>query len=1007
MEIKFQDKLKYQQDAIQSVIGLFKGQPKLSDKEKSSNISLKGSEALAAFEGYGNFFDISFQDIEENFISIQDSNGLPKNDKLNSLDFTVEMETGTGKTYVYLRTILELNQKYGFSKFVIVVPSIAIKEGVKKTIDITRNHFSSLYNNISYTDFIFNSGNMHELETFMQEDNIQIMIITIQSFDKKDMNRIHKETENGIIPINFIRKTNPIVIIDEPQSTASTDNQKEAIGGLNPLFTLQYSATPKDVENLVYQLNAVDAYNKNLVKKIEVNGFSDADYQGRPYVKLLSVKQTKSGNRTAEVSLVKNTPQGLNTSIETIKVDDKLSVDRISNNSAYDNYIVRDIVVRKGDEHVLFYNDEKVYLNSAINDINQEEVRKAQIEETIRQHLDKELKLAKKNIKVLSLFFIDKVSNYKYYDEDGVHKGKYAIWFENAYKKVLAENPDYKKLPNYILNQAAEDVHKGYFSIDKTKSKKAGEDVFKETEVDRNGNVKDNQANNDAFNLIMRKKEELLNPKNSLRFIFSHSALKEGWDNPNVFQICTFIEAKSDLSKRQKIGRGLRLCVDGDGNRVDETYGDGEEFKTINRLTVLANESFDNFAKSLQTEMEADGIQFDVVKEKDFKGISFVDRTGRSVKTDNYHAQRIWKSLLEQNLIDKKGKITRKWKSAVVDDTIELPEEYKDIKYEIIEIVSSKSASNYIKKPKDRISVTLDEEKLEEPIFTNLWDKIKYKSYYRVNFDSEELIRKCVKDMKFALRHIQQTKVTHTIVDLEMDNKIHGITRTNVQHFIDVRNDEIPNVVEDLQKATHLTKKTIIEILIRSDEQDNTLEKLLINPTEYYNKTLEVIQDKLSELTVETIEYHKIEGDEYDTTKFIKSFDEWVVDNDFVGSKLVKADKSLYDYVKCDSGIEIKFAQELENLDNVEFFLKLPNWFKIQTPRGEYNPDWAITVRVNGKPQTYFVIETKGSSKSKDLRQVEKDKICCGFKHFELVEDLDYDYCPTYDEFSKKYIFEN
>lgn len=988
MEIKFQDKLKYQQDAINSVVNIFKGHP---NPKELSPISIRTPKMISPIEGVANLWDIDPITIEENFYKVQQDNQLPVNDDLKSYDFTVEMETGTGKTYVYLRTLLELNKNYGFSKFVIVVPSVAIREGVKKTIDITRKHFSQLYPNIKYTDFIFDSSNMTDLENFMEDDNIQIMIITVQAFNS-EKNIINQVMENGVIPISYITKTNPVVIIDEPQSTASTPKQKEAISNLNPLFTLQYSATPKDTTNLVYQLNAVDAYNKNLVKKIEVNAFAAADYQGKPYIRLNKVNQTKSGERKAEITLVENKSTGFNTKLcKGIKVGDKLSVKKISNNSIYDDYQVKDIVVREGDECIIFENGREIPLGLAINDINQEGVRKEQLKETIREHLNKELKLSKKNIKVLSLFFIDRVEKYRVYD-DGYHNGIYADWFEKAYDEVLAENEKYKDLPKYILDVPASDVHDGYFSGDKKWINTSGE----------------TKTDNSAYEKIMRNKEKLLNPKDNLRFIFSHSALKEGWDNPNVFQICTFIDTQSDLSKRQKIGRGLRLCVDGDGNRVDESYGDGEEFKTINRLTVLANESFDSFADSLQKEMQEDGIQFNIVKEKDFKGISFIDSRGNHKITDNYDAQMIWKSLFCQNLIDKEGTILKQWDSAVIEDTIELPDDYEDIKYQIIEIVSTKSGKGYIDKVESRVTVNLNENIIEtNKAFNELWDKIKFKSRYTVSLNTDDLISSCIQDMKYSLREIRKPEVRHTKTEVKIRTGVEGITKTDRRHFIEVENNDIPDIVRDLQDSTHLTRQTIIDILIKSDELDNTFEKLLINPTEYYNRTLEIIKNNLNRMLVKNIEYHKLDKQEYSLTQFKESFDEYVEDNDYIKSRLVEAKKSVYDYIKCDSNVEVKFAQDLESMEDIEFFIKLPPWFVIKTPRGDYNPDWAIAVNIDNKFETYFVIETKGSSNRQDLRETEKDKIDCGQKHFELVEELTYDVCVDYDEFSHKYIHEN
>lgn len=990
MEIKFQDKLKYQQDAINSAVNLFKGHP---NPKGLSPISIRTPHIVDVIEGNANFFDMSQLSIEENFYEVQKNNNLPVNKSLKNLDFTVEMETGTGKTYVYLRTILELNKHYGFSKFVIVVPSVAIREGVKKTIDITRKHFSELYNGVSYSDFIFNSSNMSELETFMEEDNIQIMIITVQAFMREE-NKINQKMENGIVPIQYITKTNPIVIIDEPQSTASTQKQKDAISNLNPLFTLQYSATPKDTTNLIYKLDAVDAYNKNLVKKIEVNAFDSADYQGKPYIRLNSVKLNKrSGKRTADISFVKNTDTGLNTASKSVKAGDDLSVKGISNNPVYGDYIVKDIGVKEGEEFISFDNGQRISLNQAINDINQEAVRKSQLKETIREHLKKELKLSKRNIKVLSLFFIDNVENYRYYDEEGPHKGKYAEWFEKAYLEVLAEDDAYQSLPKYILDASPDEVHDGYFSIDRKKWTNTSGETTKD---------------HDTYELIMKDKEKLLNPKNNLRFIFSHSALKEGWDNPNVFQICTFIETQSDMSKRQKIGRGLRLCVDGDGNRIDESYGNGDEYKTINRLTVLANESFDSFASSLQKEMEADGIEFHKIKVNGFKGLSYIKSTGEHVEFDNYDSEKIWGILHEQGFLDKKGVITKEWKSVVVNpDNLVLPEEYIEAKQRIIEFVSSKNG-NIVENSKDRKTFKLRKDKLDGSEFNNLWNKINYKSNFTVDFDREDLINDCVEDMRESLKHIQKTMISHTRTEVQIRTGVDGITKSKSSHFVETENNDIPNIVKDLQNSTHLDKQTIIDILIKSNDKFKSFEKLLINPTEFYNRTLEVIKNNLKHLMIKNIEYYKLEGQTFDASEYKDSFEDWVKNDNYLERCLVKSDKSVYEYIKCDSDIEVAFAQELEDIDEIEFFLKLPNWFKIKTPGGKhYNPDWAITVNVNGKSETFFVIETKGTSNLSKLRPDEADNIRCGIKHFELESELEYNYLKSFDEFARLYIHDN
>ena len=451
----------------------------------------------------------------------------------------------------------------------------------------------------------------------------------------------------------------------------------------------------------------------------------------------------------------------------------------------------------------------------------------------------------------------------------------------------------------------------------------------------------------------------------------------------------------------------LRLCVDGDGNRIDESYGNGDEFKTINRLTVLANESFDSFANSLQKEMEADGIEFHKLNVDAFNGLSYIRSDGEHIQFDKYDSEKIWKSLFEQGFLDKKGTITKEWKSVVKDnDLLKLPEQYLEAKPRIIQFVSSKNG-NIIENAGDRKTFNLQKEKLEEPEFNNLWNKINYKSNYTVKFDRNTLIEDCVEGMKESIWHIQKTVISHTKTEVKITTGVEGITKSKTNHFVESENNDIPNIVNDLQTSTHLDKQTIIDILIESNKRFKSFEKLLINPTEFYNRTLEVIKDTLNHLMVKNIQYYKLEGQEFDSTEYKEFFEDWVKNDNYLERHLVKSDKSVYEYIKCDSDIEAKFAQELENVDEIEFFLKLPSWFKIKTPNGHYNPDWAITVNINGKSETFFVIETKGTNSLNKLRQPEADNIRCGIEHFKLDSDVEYDFLKSFDDFSYRYIHEN
>ena len=599
MKLKFDNNLQYQQEAISAVVDLFKGQtPKQSNFTVSAN-----SAQLGLFDtnnGIGNYLELIEDEILENLQEVQLRNGLPQTLALkkNEYDFDIEMETGTGKTYVYLRTIFELNKNYGFSKFIIVVPSIAIKEGVKKSIEIMTDEFKKLYENTIFNSFVYDSSKPEGVRSFAVSDNIEIMVINIDAFRKSfedpekenKANIIHRQNDklNGMRPIELIAETNPIVIIDEPQSVDTTDNSKKAIRSLNPLCTLRYSATHVDKHNLVYKLDAVDAFDLELVKQIEVASFESKDYHNNAYLKLISVDNKKSPI-TAKIEIDADKNGKITRKSFTVKQGDDLSSKKLGNRDIYDGYIVNEIYCEKGSEYVDFTSKEDIlYIGKPIGDIDDLAIKEQQIRKTIEEHLNKELILNPKGIKVLSLFFIDRVANYRYYDEEGDRqKGVYAKLFEKHYNDLIRK-PKYNSLFKEIdTDTPADGVHDGYFAQDKKGDK------------DTNGNT---AADDDAYSLIMKDKEKLLSMDTKLRFIFSHSALREGWDNPNVFQICTLKQSSSDVRKRQEVGRGLRLCVNQDGERMD-TNVLGNDVHNVNVLTVIASESYDSFAKGLQSEI--------------------------------------------------------------------------------------------------------------------------------------------------------------------------------------------------------------------------------------------------------------------------------------------------------------------------------------------------------------------------------------------------------------------
>lgn len=670
MKLQFDANLEYQEQAISSVVDLFRGQtPKQSNFTVSLYNTMEGQGTFFTTTGIGNKLELDEEDILDNLKDVQLRNGLKQSTALEhgKYDFDIEMETGTGKTYVYLRTIFELNKAYGFTKFIIVVPSIAIKEGVKKSLDITKEHFDMLYDNTPYDYFVYDSGKLSQVRNFAIADNIQIMVINIDAFRKSftdpekenKANLIHRTNDkmNGMRPIDLIAETNPFVIIDEPQSVNTTPKSREAIASLNPLCTLNYSATPIIKNHCVYKLDAIDAFEMNLVKQIEVASFATADYHNRAYMLLKSVDNKKSPI-TAKIEIDALVKGVVKRKTVTVKQGSDLSEKLSGNRSIYEGYIVDEIYCEKGNEYVSFtMKPEILRIGRAVGDINDTAVKEQQIRKTIEEHLNKELVLSGKGVKVLSLFFIDRVANYRYYDDDGIaQQGKYAQLFEKHYKELI-QRPKYKKLiDSGVISDDETAVHNGYFSVDK-------KGVFKDT----NGNT---TSDDDAYNLIMKDKEKLLSFDTKLRFIFSHSALREGWDNPNVFQICTLNETNSEVKKRQEIGRGLRLCVNQEGERLHGS--------SINTLTVMANESYEDFAKKLQKEYEDDeGIRFGYIEKHTFANIKVTAENGETSYLGAEKSADIYKSFENKGYINDKGKVQDKLKKALKENTLEVPDDVK------------------------------------------------------------------------------------------------------------------------------------------------------------------------------------------------------------------------------------------------------------------------------------------------------------------------------------------
>ncbi len=986
MKLHFEDDLDYQKAAIESVVSLFKGQ-EISRSEftvtfqadSSPNCSLGMEESQL---GIGNRLLLIDEEIEENLRRTQLNNGLRPSEKLASGDFTVEMETGTGKTYVYLRTIFELDKNYGFTKFVIVVPSIAIKEGTYKTLQVTREHFEVLYPKAKgYEYFLYNSSKLGQVRNFATSSNIQIMVTTVGAINKKDVNNLYKENENtgGEKPIDLVRATNPIIIVDEPQSVDGglTGKGKEALTAMNPLCTLRYSATHVDKHHMAFRLDAVDAYERGLVKQIEVASLQIDSGNNKPYIRL-GPTSNKKGSITAKIEI--DVRRGKNIKREFLTVEDGDDLEQVTNRSIYENMQIGTITCGKGNETIEVKGggfDQTLKVGEAIGGADPDKIQRLMIHRTIKEHLDKELTFAanKQFIKVLSLFFIDSVEHYRQYDEDGnIALGKYAKMFEEEYRK-LAKSTDYQSLFKQIdLDAGASEVHNGYFSIDKK---------GKSVETAENNQVGRDNAER-AYNLIMKEKEKLLSFDTKLKFIFSHSALKEGWDNPNVFQICTLRDMGSERERRQTLGRGLRLCVDQSGIRLR-----GNE---INTLTVIATESYEKFADNLQKEIENDtGIRFGIVEEHQFADIKVVSDTGVPQALGFDQSKRVWKFLKDESYVDTKGKVQDTLRAALKNGTFELSEEIEEelleehgearaeiVAFDIQRVLRKLAGKLDIKNADDRKVIHTRESVLQSGEFKALWDRIKYKTTYRVEFDNIKLIKDCAAAIR-SCPPITKTRAQFRMADIAIGKG--GVTaeETSTSGFTTIHeNDiELPDIITDLQDKTQLTRKSIVQIL----RDSLRLQDFTRNPQQFMDYCVEEINRTKRLALVDGIRYTQIGKEHYYAQELFQQ-------EELKGyiKNTLEANKSVYTHVVYDSaGIEKSFSENLEKNEKIKAYAKLPAWFKVPTPLGTYNPDWAVVVEDEGEEKLYFVVETKGSTWWDDLRHLEGAKIKCGEKHFEEI----------------------
>ena len=1006
MKLQFKHQ-KFQADAAKAVVDVFAGQPYLTPSymmDRGSGYQQAITDELD-FTGWSNqkiVPELNDRLILEHVQKIQRSNQIQPSDKLEGrYNLSIEMETGVGKTYTYIKTMYELNKRYGWSKFIVVVPSVAIREGVYKTFQVTQEHFAEEYGK-KVRFFIYNSKQLTEIDRFASDNSINVMIINSQAFNAKgkDARRIYMKLDEfrSRRPIDIIAKTNPILIIDEPQSVEGKKT-KESLKQFNPLMTLRYSATHKkdSIYNMMYRLDAMEAYNKQLVKKIAVKGITESGSTAtESYIYLEGINLSKDAP-TATLQFDCKGVSGIR------KITRKVSegYNLYDNSGQMEEYKQGFVVSRIDgrDDSVEFLNGIKLYAGDVIGKVSEDHLRRIQIRETILSHIQRERELFYKGIKVLSLFFIDEVAKYKQYDEAGVAtNGLYADMFEEEYDDIINSlqigvgEDEYLK---YLQAISAEKTHAGYFSIDK--KGRMIDSKLKDKKEKTTDDV-------DAYDLIMKNKELLLdrNPKKSpVRFIFSHSALREGWDNPNVFQICTLKQSSSDVRKRQEVGRGLRLCVNQDGERMD-TNVLGNDVHNVNVLTVIASESYDSFAKGLQSEIaEAVVDRPKAVTVELFVGKVIRDEAGNEQVIDEELGRAIHFNLITSGYIDKKGTLTDKYYEDKANGELKVADEAADSAASVIEIIDSVYDSRAMQPENVRsnnVELQVDEEKLAMPEFKALWSRINSKSVYVVDFDTEELIRKSIDSLDKKLRVSKvyfkvETGSMAQIASKEMLESGASFVKeesTSYGNDIAVNSNVKYDLIGKLVEVTGLTRKAVIKIL--QGIQPSVFNQFKVNPEEFIMRAASLINDEKATAIIEHITYDVMD-ERYDTNVFTEP-----TMKGRLGVNAMKAKKHLYDHIVYDSTNERTFASELDINNDVAVYVKLPDGFYISTPVGHYNPDWAIAFYEGSVKHIYFVAETKGSMNSMQLRLIEESKIHCAREHFKAISngEVVYDVIDSY-----------
>lgn len=1017
MRLQFKHQ-KFQADAAKAVVDVFAGQPYLTptymmDRGSNYQLSLLDKDEFMGWRNEPIVPELSDAMILERLRKIQRANQIKPSERIEpsescKFNLTIEMETGVGKTYTYIKTMYELNKHYGWSKFIVVVPSIAIREGVYKSFQVTRDHFAAEYGE-KIRFFIYNSAQLTEIDRFASDSSINVMIINSQAFNARGKNarRIYMKLDEfrSRRPIDIIAKTNPILIIDEPQSVEGKQT-KERLRTFNPLLTLRYSATHKSdsIYNMVYRLDAMEAYNKRLVKKIAVKGITESGSTATEgYVYLEGINLSKA-DPTATIEFDFKGASAIRK--KTMKVGIGFNLyDHSGNLDEYkDGFVVKFIDGR--DNSLEFLNGVKLFAGDVVGKVSEDQLRRIQIRETILSHIERERQLFHKGIKVLSLFFIDEVAKYKQYDEGGnPYNGIYADMFEEEYEDIVGHmqrefgDEEYMK---YLDAISAHDTHAGYFSIDK-KGKMTDSKLS-----DKKAGTSDDI---DAYDLIMKNKELLLDrdPKRSpVRFIFSHSALREGWDNPNVFQICTLKQSSSEVRKRQEVGRGLRLCVNQDGERMDAAVL-GNDVQNVNILTVIASESYESFAKGLQTEM-ADAVADRpvAVTAELFKGRVIVDARGNEQVVDGNTAAAIFEDLIFNGYV-KRGSLTDKYYTDKANGDVKVAEEVADCRDAIIDILDSVYDSRAMMPENARdknVELQVDPEKLAMPEFKALWQRISSKSVYVVDFDTEELVQKSIAALnqnlhvpkiffKVETGTMEEIKSKDELLSGESFIKSRSYTY-NGSKRIHANSSVKYDLVGKLVGETGLTRKAVVEILTGIEKP--VFDQFKYNPEEFIIKAAGLINDEKATAIIQHITYHMLD-ERYDTDIFTEP-----TIKGKLGSNAMKAQRHLYDHIVYDSTNERDFAADLDTNSDVAVYVKLPDSFFIATPVGKYNPDWAIAFYEGTVKHIYFVAETKGSMRSMELRLIEESKIHCAREHFKAISgnNVVYDVVDSYQALLEK-----